>query len=379
MNDGAIPLLDLSAQNDPLSEPIREAILRVVSSGHFILGKEVAAFEAEVARYLGVQHAIGVSSGTDALLVALMALDVRHGDEVITTPFSFFATAGCIARLGATPVFVDIDPETFNIDADQVPAAITPKTRAVIPVHLFGQAADLGALTRICKERGLPMIEDAAQSLGATFDDGGVQRRVGTVGALGCYSFFPSKNLGCFGDGGLVTTDDPDLAKRVRMLRAHGSEPKYYHHVIGGNFRLDAIQAAVLRVKLPHLDRWTEARRLNAAHYDRMFGAAALPQTRLRTPRRVHDGHGYNQYTISTNARDGLREYLRSKQIGSEVYYPLPLHLQPCFEYLGQRKGSFPRSERAAAEVLSLPIYSELGEAAQRRVADAVLDYLRAV
>jgi dTDP-4-amino-4,6-dideoxygalactose transaminase len=379
VSDGSVPLLDLSAQNGPLAEPIREAILRVVASGHFILGEEVTAFETEVARYLGVRHAIGVSSGTDALLVALMALGVGHGDEVITTPFSFFATAGCVARLGAIPVFVDIDAETFNIDAGQVQAAITPKTRAVIPVHLFGQAADLTRLARICAESRLPMIEDAAQSLGATFDHDGVQRRVGTVGALGCYSFFPSKNLGCFGDGGLVTTDDDDLAKRVRMLRAHGSEPKYYHHVIGGNFRLDAIQAAVLRVKLPHLDRWTDARRANAARYDRMFAEAALPQARLRTPRRAHDGHGYNQYTISTNARDGLREHLHSRRIGSEVYYPLPLHLQPCFAYLGQRKGSFPCSERAAAEVLALPIYAELGVVAQRRVADTVLDYLRVV
>jgi dTDP-4-amino-4,6-dideoxygalactose transaminase len=379
MIHGPIALLDLSAQNGPLTEPIRAAIMRVVDSSQFILGEEVAAFEAEVAHYLGVKHAIGVSSGTDALLVALMALGVRHGDEVITTPFSFFATAGCVARLGATPVFVDIDPETFNIDAAQAESAITEKTRAILPVHLFGQAADLAQLSRICKANGLPMIEDAAQSLGATFNAGGAQRCVGTIGALGCFSFFPSKNLGCFGDGGLVTTDDDDLAKRVRMLRAHGSEPKYYHRIIGGNFRLDAIQAAVLRVKLPYLDRWTDARRQNAARYDRMFAEAALSQAQLRTPRRIHDGHCYNQYTISTAARDGLREHLQLLRIGSEVYYPLPLHLQPCFAYLNHRKGSFPHAERAAAEVLSLPIYPELGEAAQRRVADAVLDYLRAV
>jgi dTDP-4-amino-4,6-dideoxygalactose transaminase len=379
VNDAPIPLLDLSAHNGPLAEPIRDAIQRVIVSGRFILGEEVAAFEAEVARYLGVKHAIGVSSGTDALLVALMALGIGAGDEVITTPFSFFATAGCVARLGATPVFVDIDPDTFNIDAARVTPAITARTRAIVPVHLFGQAADLRELARISAASGVPIIEDAAQSLGATFDDGGKRRCVGTVGALACYSFFPSKNLGAFGDGGLVTTDDDRLADRVRMLRSHGSEPKYYHHAIGGNFRLDAIQAAVLRVKLPHLDRWTAARRENAARYDRLFAEAKLPPSLLRAPRRVHEGHCYNQYTISTCARDGLREALQARRIGSEVYYPLPLHLQPCFAYLGRQRGTFPHSERAAAEVLSLPIYAELGEAQQRRVAAAVVDYLRAV
>lgn len=379
MSEHPIPLLDLSAQNGPLLDPIRDALMRVAVSGNFILGAEVSALEAEVAHYLGVPHALGVSSGTDALLASLMAFDIGPGDEVITSPFSFFATAGCIARVGAKPVFVDIDERTFNIDVGQVEAAITDKTRAVIPVHLFGQAADLAALARICEPRGLPILEDAAQSLGATCQAraGAAPVHVGTLGAVGCFSFFPSKNLGCFGDGGLVTTRDDRLAQRLRMLRAHGSEPKYYHHVVGGNFRLDALQAAVLRVKLPHLGGWTQARRENAERYDRMFAAADLPPERLRPPPRVHEGHVYNQYTIRTNARDGLREHLQAQSIGCEVYYPLPLHLQPCFAYLGYERGSFPRAEQAASEVLSLPIFAELGEARQARVAQAVIDFLR--
>jgi dTDP-4-amino-4,6-dideoxygalactose transaminase len=368
-----IALLDLSAQNGPLQAELEAALVRVARSGQFILGEEVSAFEAEVARYVGAKHAIGVSSGTDALLCAMMALDIGHGDEVITTPFSFFATAGCIARLGARPVFVDIDPASFNLDVAQVEAAITSRTRAIMPVHLFGQNADLERLARLCHERHLPMIEDAAQSLGA----GEGALRTGTVGAFGCFSFFPSKNLGCFGDGGLVTSNDDALAARARLLRSHGAEPRYYHKLIGGNFRLDAIQAAVLRVKLPHLDRFTQARRDNAARYDRMFTAARLPEHRLRLPKRVHPGHVFNQYTIATDARDGLREHLRAQQIGCEVYYPVPLHLQECFAYLGHEPGSFPQAEQAAREVLSLPIYGELGEARQKRVVDVVVAYLR--
>jgi dTDP-4-amino-4,6-dideoxygalactose transaminase len=292
---------------------------------------------------------------------------------VITTPFSFFATAGCIARLGAKPVFVDIEETTFNLDLPQVEAKISERTRAIMPVHLFGQAVDLERLGRICAAHRLPMIEDAAQSLGASAGEA----RVGAAGALGCFSFFPSKNLGCFGDGGLVTTRDDALAARVRMLRAHGSEPRYYHKYVGGNFRLDALQAAVLRVKLPHVERWTQARRDNAARYDRWFAEAGLPAERLRTPRRVYPGHVYNQYTIATPARDGLRAHLRTQQIGCEVYYPLPLHMQECFRDLGHAPGSFPHAERAALEVLSLPIFPELGEERQRRVVDAVVGYLR--
>ncbi len=367
-----IPLLDLNAQNGPLQAELEAALLRVARSGQFILGEEVSAFEQEVARHLGVAHAIGVSSGTDALLVAMMALEIGPGDEVITTPFSFFATAGCIARLGARPVFVDIEPSSFNLDVTQVEAAITERTRAVMPVHLFGQTADLAALQRLCGAHDLPLIEDAAQSLGA----GQGALCAGTVGAFGCFSFFPSKNLGGFGDGGLVTSNDAALAARVRVLRAHGAEERYYHERIGGNFRLDAIQAAVLRVKLPHLQRFGEARRRNAARYDELFAQAGLPESRLRLPREISPGHVYNQYTIATDARDGLRAHLRALQIGCEVYYPVPLHLQECFAYLGQGPGSFPQAERAAQQVLSLPIYGELGEQPQRRVAAAVLEYL---
>jgi dTDP-4-amino-4,6-dideoxygalactose transaminase len=369
-----VPLLDLSAQNGPLEAELQAALMRVVRSGHFILGEEVEAFEAEVARYVGAAHAIGVSSGTDALLVALMALGIGPGDEVITSAFSFFATAGCVSRLGARPVFVDIEDDSFNLDPAQVEAAITNKTRAIIPVHLFGQAADLERLRRICQARALPMIEDAAQSLGASAGE----LRVGAVGTFGCFSFFPSKNLGCFGDGGLVTTNDAALAARVRMLRAHGAEPRYYHKLVGGNFRLDALQAAVLRVKLPHLDRWTRERREHAVRYDRWLAQAGLPAARLRLPRRVHAGHVYNQYTIATDVRDGLRDHLVHQQIGCAVYYPVPLHLQECFRELGYTPGSFPRAERATREVLSLPVYAELGEARQQRVVDAVVDYLHA-
>jgi dTDP-4-amino-4,6-dideoxygalactose transaminase len=366
-------LLDLSAQHDPLQAELQAALVRVMKSGHFILGEEVSAFEAEVARYIGVKHAIGVSSGTDAILCALMALDLQPGDEVITTPFSFFATAGCIARLGARPVFVDIEERTFNIDVTKVEAVITNKTRAVMPVHLFGQTADLATLGKLCRERGLPMIEDAAQSLGA----GQGELAAGTVGSFGCFSFFPSKNLGCFGDGGLISSNDDALATRARMLRSHGAEPRYYHKYIGGNFRLDALQAAVLRVKLPHLDGYTKARRENAERYDRLFAQAGLPETSLRLPRVVNAGHVYNQYTIASDRRDGLREHLRAQQIGCEVYYPVPLHLQECFAYLGHAKGSFPKSERACHEVLSLPIYGELGEARQTRVIETVVSYLK--
>jgi dTDP-4-amino-4,6-dideoxygalactose transaminase len=368
-----VPLLDLSAQNGPLHAELQEALMRVVRSNHFILGEEVEAFESEVARCVGAAHAIGVSSGTDALLVAMMALGIGPGDEVITSPFSFFATAGCIARLGARPVFVDIEQDSFNIDPTQVEAAITNKTRAIMPVHLFGQAADLPRLQRICQTHAVPMIEDAAQSLGASAGE----LRVGAVGTFGCFSFFPSKNLGCFGDGGLVTTNDAALAARVRMLRSHGAEPRYYHKLVGGNFRLDALQAAVLRVKLPQLERWTQGRRENAARYDQWLGQAGLPAARLRTPRRLYAGHAYNQYTIATDARDALREHLRAQQIGCEIYYPLPLHLQECFRDLGHEPGNFPRAERAAREVLSLPVYPELGEVHQRRVVDAVVDFLR--
>jgi dTDP-4-amino-4,6-dideoxygalactose transaminase/acetyltransferase-like isoleucine patch superfamily enzyme len=369
VSEGPIPLLDLEAQNGPLRGAIEIAMREVVRKNQFIMGPEVAAFEREVAALLGVPHAIGVSSGTDALLVALMALDVGPGDEVITTPFSFFATAGVIHRLGATPVFVDIDPTTFNIDPAQVPAKLTERTKAILPVHLFGQPCDVEALRAAAP--GVPIVEDAAQTIFASTDQG----PVGALGELACFSFFPSKNLGGFGDGGLVTTRDDGLAEKVRRLRVHGAHPKYFHAMVGGNFRLDTLQAAVLRVKLPHLPAWTEARRANAARYDRLFADAAVPS--IVTPPRVSPGHVYNQYTIRVPRRDDLAKHLSSHHIGQAVYYPLPLHLQGCFAHLGHREGDFPESERASREVISIPIYPELGEARQRRVVDAIAAFYR--
>lgn len=368
-----VPLLDLTAHHAPLLDALQEAMARVVASNRFILGPEVEALEAACATLTGARHAVGVSSGTDALLVALMALGVGPGDEVITTPFSFFATAGVIHRLGATPVFVDVDPVTFNLDVGRVEGAITPRTRAILPVHLFGQPCDVAALQDLACAHGLPIVEDAAQAIGATSDRG----PIGSVGLLGCFSFFPTKNLGAFGDAGLVTTSDDDLAERVRRLRVHGAKPKYFHAAVGGNFRLDALQAAVLNVKLPHLERFTAARRRNADRYDAAFADAGLPPERLVTPRRVFPGHVYNQYTIRTDRRDALRAHLRERGVGTEIYYPRPLHLQACFAHLGHREGDLPVAERAAGEVLSLPIYPELEEARQRVVVDAVVDFLR--
>ncbi len=367
-----IPLLDLAAQNGPLMDDIRAAFERVVTTNRFILGPEVSAFEAEVAAHIGVPHAVGVSSGTDALLVALMALGVGPGDEVVTTPFSFFATAGCIARVGATPVFADIDPVTFNLDPSAAEAVVTDRTKAILPVHLFGQPCDMAALRRFAEPRGIPIIEDAAQALGARADEG----PAGGLGAFGCFSFFPSKNLGAFGDAGLVTTTDPRFAERARLLRGHGAKPKYFHALIGGNFRIDALQAAILRVKLPHLDGWTEGRRNNAARYDAWLAEADLPRDLLETPRRVVPGHIYNQYVIRTSRRDALRAHLTEQGIASEIYYPRPLHLQECFAYLGLGEGAMPESERASREVLALPVYPELGESAQRRVVDTITAFL---
>jgi dTDP-4-amino-4,6-dideoxygalactose transaminase len=364
----AIPLLDLEAQNGPLLPEIRDAIDRVVTSQQFILGPEVDALEREIEAALGLPHAIGVSSGTDALLVALMALGVGPGDEVISSPFSFFATAGCIARAGAKPVFVDVDPDSFEIEPGAVRAAVTERTAAILPVHLFGQPADVEGMRAL----GSPIIEDAAQAIGARVGD----RPVGALGTVGCFSFFPSKNLGAFGDAGLVTTTDASLAAKIRVLRAHGAEPKYFHALIGGNFRLDAIQAAVLRVKLPHLARWERARRDNAALYDRLFAEAGLDPDVLRPPPRVREHHVVNQYVIRSTRRAALREHLASFGIGTAIYYPRPLHLQACFDYLGHREGDFPEAERACREALALPIFPELGEARIRRVARAVTSFL---
>ena len=376
MNEPApIPLLDLAAQNGPLLHEVRAAFERVFAKNAFILGQEVEFFEREVAAYIGVKHAIGVSSGTDALLVAMMALGIGPGDEVVTSPFTFVATGGSIARLGARPVFVDIDPETFNLDAGAVGTALSERTRAIMPVHLFGQPCDMSALNSISEAFSVPLIEDAAQAIGAHHALG----PIGALGALACFSFYPSKNLGGFGDGGLVTTNDDALAERVRALRTHGGERRYYHAFIGGNFRLDALQGAVLRVKLPHVTRWMHDRRKNAALYDLLFLEEDLPEGSLVTPFRVEPGHVFNQYVIRVRSRDRLRAHLTDRRIGSEIYYPRPLHLQECFRALGQGEGSFPESERAASEVLALPIYAELEQEQIERVVSEVAGFLRGI
>jgi dTDP-4-amino-4,6-dideoxygalactose transaminase len=371
----AIPLADLSAQHAPLRAELVAAFERVLDSEQFILGPEVSAFESEVARYLQVEHALGVSSGTDALLLALMALGIGPGDEVIVPAFSFFATAGCVARLGARPVFADIEPGTFNLDLARVAERIGPNTKAIMPVHLYGQVCDLQALRALCAARGLYLVEDAAQALGA----GSADLRAGSVGEFGCFSFFPTKNLGALGDAGLLVARDATWAKRARLLRAHGAEPKYHHALLGGNFRLDALQAAFLRVKLPHLNAWTAARQRNAEHYDRLFREAALPADLLTTPVRRYAGHIFHQYVLRSSRRDALLAHLRAHGIACEVYYPVPLHLQPCFAYLGQSAGSCPEAERAAREALALPIHPELAPGQIERVASTTSTFLRAV
>ena len=351
---------------------MQRAFERVLGHQGFILGAEVSAFEEEIAAFIGVPHAIGVSSGTDALLLALSALGIGPGDEVLMPAFLFFATAGCVARLGARPVFVDIDPRTYNIDVELASQRVGKATKAIIPVHLYGQTCDLGALRALSQKHGLAMIEDAAQALGA----GTAAWRAGCVGEFGCFSFFPTKNLGALGDAGLVTTRDAALAKRARLLRAHGAEPKYHHALIGGNFRIDALQAAFLRAKLPHLTRWNSARQANAQRYNALFAAVGLHETLLRTPA-DQAGHIFHQYVIQTPYRDALQATLKRERIGSEVYYPVPLHLQTCFAYLGEGAGSHPIAERAAREVLALPIYPELSAAQIERVAGVVTDFLR--
>jgi dTDP-4-amino-4,6-dideoxygalactose transaminase len=382
-----VPLLDLTAQYAPLRDEVLAAITRVCDSQRFILGAEVEAFEREIAAQLGVAHAIGVSSGTDAILAALMALRIGPGDEVVTPTYSFFATAGCVARVGATPVLVDVDPVTFNMTADGLARAITPRTKAVIPVHLYGQMADMDPLIAVARERGVAVIEDACQAIGAT-DRG---RQAGSLAEFGCFSFFPSKNLGAFGDAGLVTTNDAALAARIRLMRNHGSETKYYHQAVGGNFRLDALQAAVLRVKAPHLAGWTDARRANAARYRQLFEAAAAANPRVTlgaastgpTPRgtivlpaeRPDALHIFNQFVIRAGDRDGLRAHLTARGIGTEIYYPVPFHLQACFASLGHKAGDFPVAEAQAADSLALPIYGELTEGQQRYVVDSAVEY----
>ncbi|MFQ5349739.1 MAG: DegT/DnrJ/EryC1/StrS family aminotransferase [Thermoanaerobaculia bacterium] len=366
-----VPLIDLKAQYAGLRDELRAAVDGVLEAQRFILGPEVETLEEKVAAYCGAAHGIGVSSGTDALLVALMALDIGPGDEVVTTPFSFFATAGVVWRLGARPVFVDIDPDSFNLDPEKLEVAVSPRTRAIMPVHLFGQTADMEPINAVAQAAGVSVVEDAAQAIGADYRGQGA----GTLGALGCFSFFPTKNLGGFGDGGLVTTNDADLAKRLRSLRNHGFAEKYYNREVGGNFRLDALQAAVLRVKLRHLEGWHEARRRNAARYDRLLEEAGLsgPACPVQPP--VEAGHGrhiYHQYVVRCQRRDELQTHLGGRGIGSAVYYPVALHLQECFRELGGREGDFPAAEQAAREVLALPIYPELGDDATAEVVDAI-------
>jgi dTDP-4-amino-4,6-dideoxygalactose transaminase len=363
-----VPLLDLRAQYSTIKAEVDASIAEVMASQHFILGPKVAECETAIARYCGCSHAIGVSSGSDALLACLMAEGIGPGDEVITTPYTFFATVGAVARLGATPVFVDIDPATYNLDPSQILSKVTRRTRAIIPVHLYGQMADMDAVMTVAEEFGLVVIEDAAQAIGAERQG----RRAGSVGHYGCFSFFPSKNLGAAGDGGMVTTNDVGRMEKVKCLRAHGSKPKYHHRFVGGNFRLDAIQAAVVSAKLPHLDHWTAARQRNAKNYDQLFAEASLP---IGLPAVVTERHIFNQYVIRLSTRDELQAYLQKKGVGTEVYYPVPMHLQECFSYLGHRAGTFPESERAARETLALPIQPELTMPQLRYVVECIQEF----
>ncbi len=374
-----VPLLDLRAQYRAIKDEIAESLNRVLESQMFILGGEVQSFEEKMAEKLGAKHAVGVASGTDALLLSLKAAGVGADDEVITTPFTFFATAGTIWNLGAKPVFVDIEPDTFNIDPELIEAKVGSRTKAIVPVHLFGQCAKMARVLDVAAGGGLAVIEDAAQAVGATYSldrqAGTVKagtRCAGTMGASGALSFFPSKNLGGYGDGGMVLTQRDDVAERLRLLRVHGSKPKYYHKIVGFNSRLDALQAAILNVKLGHLDGWSEARRAKAKRYDALFEGSAV----VRPAVDAANTHIYHQYTIRVPQRDGLRAHLASKEIGTEVYYPVPLHLQECFSSLGYRAGDFPEAEKAAAECLSLPVYPELTDEQQDYVARSVLEFL---
>jgi len=382
-----VPLLDLKAQFLQIRDSVMPIIDQVCASQQFILGEHVRGLEEEIARYSGAAFGIGVSSGTDALLLALMALDIGPGDEVITSPFTFFATAGTIARLQARPLFCDIDPVTFNLSPAAVQALLEAqgemrdgvlvnrrtggRIRAIMPVHLYGQSADMAPLLASARQYGLKVIEDAAQAIGTEYRG----QRVGSFGDVGCFSFFPSKNLGAFGDAGLCTANDPALAEHLRILRVHGGKPKYYHSFIGGNFRIDELQAAVLRVKLKYLDAWTEGRRRNAAYYDAAFGAAKL-DGRFATPVEIPGGrHIFNQYIVRAQRRDELKKFLGERNVGTEIYYPVPLHQQQCFAYLGYRTGDFPESERAALETLALPIFPELTEPQLAHVVAAVRDF----
>jgi dTDP-4-amino-4,6-dideoxygalactose transaminase len=369
-----VPLLDLHAQYAPLRSQFIDAMTRVCDSQQFILGAEVAALERELADTLEVGHAISVSSGTDAILAVLMALGIGAGDEVITSTYSFFATAGCVARVGATPIFVDIDPVTFNLEPDAVRAAMSQRTRAIMPVHLFGLCADMDPILDLARTAAIPVVEDACQAIGARYKG----RQAGSIGLAGCFSFFPSKNLGAFGDGGLVTTNDAALAHEVRLLRNHGAEPKYFHRRIGGNFRLDALQAAVLRVKLPHLERWTRMRRDNASRYDALFRNAGLLERVTLPVEPPGSTHIFNQFVTRVPDRDVVRARMAEAGIGTEIYYPVPFHRQECFASLGHAAGGFPHADAAAQSSLALPIYAELTGEQQAAVVQALAAALAA-
>lgn len=386
-----VPLLDLKAQYKTLKKDLDDALIKTAESQYFILGPEVEKLEKAMCEYLGCKYAIGVSSGTDALLIALMAIDIKPGDEIIVPTYSFFATAGVVSRLNAIPVFVDCDPVTYNIDVNDIENKITGKTKAIIPVHLYGQSAEMDEIISIAKKHNLKVIEDGAQAIGVQYKDG---VKVGNCGDIGCFSFFPSKNLGCFGDGGLVITNDDMLGEKLRIMRVHGGKPKYYHKIIGGNFRLDAIQAAVLSVKLPHLDSWSEKRRKNAELYTKLFIEAGLSSCEGKTefsqkekvllPKAIYKDTGhknyhiYNQYVIRVEKRDEARKHLTEKEIGTEIYYPVPFHKQECFSNLKPmfEKSNFENSERAANETIALPIYPELSEEQIRFVVDSIKEFI---
>jgi len=384
-----VPLLDLKPQYLSLKKELDEAVLRVAESQHFILGPEVQKMEEEFCSYLKCNHAIGVSSGTDALLLALMAIDIMPGDEVIVPTYSFFATAGVVSRLNAVPVLTDIDPVTYNLKPADVERKLTSKTKAIIPVHLYGQSADMQQVMELAQKNNLKVIEDGAQAIGAEYKDG---KCAGTIGDVGCFSFFPSKNLGCYGDGGLVVTNDDELAHSLRIKRVHGGEPKYYHKVIGGNFRLDALQAAVIRVKLPHLNSWSQKRRENAERYNNMLIEAGLAEetgiinfddsNKVLLPKAIYKDvnelknfHIYNQYIIRVQERDALRDFLLKNEIGCEIYYPVPFHQQECFADLGYKDRDFPIAETAGDTTLALPIYPELNTEQQQFVVDKIKEF----
>lgn len=363
-----VPFLDLKPQYHGIKDEVMRALSSVCEAQTFVLGPQVREFEEAIEKFIGVSHAVGVASGSDALLLSLVALGVGPGDEVVTTPYTFFATAGSIWRLGARPVFADIDPRTFNISPEKAGGKISPRTKAIIPVHLFGQTADMDTVMATAHAHHIPVIEDAAQAIGAKYKG----RPAGTIGDMGCFSFFPSKNLGGFGDGGMVVTPREDFASRIKMLRVHGSEVKYRHDIVGCNSRLDSIQAAVLTVKLRHLAAWEEARRRNAERYRRLFRDHGLGEIIGLPTAADGNTHVYNQFVIRVPKRDDLKAHLQTLGIGTEVYYPIPLHLQPCFAALGYREGDLPESERAARESLALPIYPELTEEMQGAVVEAI-------